>query len=76
MAKAHRRQIAQAIDETRDSFGKPHFHSGLGIRRLRENYFECRAGLDVRLAFRAERGRLIFVAAGNHNQIRSFIKNL
>ena len=41
----------RAIDAVRDGFGKPHFHSGLGIRRLRRNCFECRAGLDLRLAF-------------------------
>ena len=76
MPKARRRAIAQAIDGVRDSFGKPHLHSGLSIQRLRQNYFECRAGLDIRLAFRAERGRLIFVAAGDHNEIRKLIKSL
>ena len=76
MPKARRREIARAIDATLAGFGKPHSHSGLSIQRLRENYFECRAGLDIRLAFRAERGRLIFVAAGNHDEIHRFIKSL
>jgi hypothetical protein len=76
MPKARRREIARLIDATHAGFGKPHVHSGLGIRRLRQNYFECRAGLDIRLAFRAERGRLIFVAAGNHDEIRKLIKTL
>lgn len=76
MPKARRREVARVIDATHAGFGKPHLHSGLGIRRLRQNYFECRAGLDIRLAFRAERGRLIFVAAGNHDEIRKLIKTL
>jgi hypothetical protein len=76
LSKARRREIARAIDATLAGFGKPHAHSGLSIQRLRQNYFECRAGLDVRLGFRAERGRLIFVAAGNHDEIRKFIKSL
>ena len=76
MPKARRREIARVTDATHAGFGKPHLHSGLGIRRLRQNYFECRVGLDIRLAFRIERDRLIFVAAGNHDEIRKLIKAL
>jgi mRNA-degrading endonuclease YafQ of YafQ-DinJ toxin-antitoxin module len=76
MPKARRREIARVIDATHAGFGRPHLHSGIGIRRLRQNYFECRAGLDIRLLFRVERNRLIFVAAGNHNEIRKLIKTL
>ena len=76
MPKARRREIARAIDPTQARFGEPHFHSGLSIRQLRQNYFECRVGLDIRLAFRVERNRMIFVAAGNHDEIRKLIKTL
>ena len=50
--------------------------TGLGIRRLRQHYFECRAALDIRLVFRAEKGRLTFVAAGDHDTIRKLLKGL
>jgi mRNA-degrading endonuclease YafQ of YafQ-DinJ toxin-antitoxin module len=76
LPKARRREVARAIDAVRDGFGKPHFHSGLGIRRLRQDYFECRMGLDTRLVFRAEKGRLTFVAAGDHDTIRKWLKGL
>ena len=76
MPKACRREIARTIDAAHSGFGKPHLHSGLGIQRLRQNYFECRVGLDIRLAFRVERSRMIFVAAGNHDEIRKLIKTL
>jgi mRNA-degrading endonuclease YafQ of YafQ-DinJ toxin-antitoxin module len=75
-AKARRQEIARVIDATHAGFGKPHLHSGLGIRRLRQNYFECRVGLDIRLAFRVERNRMIFVAAGNHDEICKLIRAL
>jgi hypothetical protein len=68
--------VARAIDAVRDGFGKPHFHSGLGIRRLRQDYFECRAGISIRLVFRAEKGYLKFLAAGDHDAIRSVLKGL
>lgn len=64
------------IDAVRDGFGTVHFHSGLGIRRLRRNYFECRVGLQIRLIFRAERGVLHFMTAGSHDDIRKFMKTL
>ena len=44
---------------------QPHLHSGLGIRRLRRNYFECRVSLQIRLVFRADRGVLLFLTAGD-----------
>ena len=76
LPKSRRRDIARAIDAVRDEFGRPHLHSGLGIRRLRQNYFECRAGIDTRLVFRAERGRIIFFTAGTHDAIRKLLKEL
>jgi len=76
MPKARRREIARVIDATHAGFGKPHLHSGLSIRRLRQNYFESRVGLGIRLAFRVERGRMVFVAAGNHDEIGKLLKNL
>ena len=76
LRKSRRREVARAIDAVRDGFGKPHFHSGLGIRRLRRNYFECRAGVDIRLVFRAEKGCLSFLAAADHGTIRKFLKGL
>ena len=75
-AKPHRREMARVIDAVGDGFGSPHLHSGLGIRRLRGHYFECRVGLELRLIFRAERGVLHFLTLGNHNHVRNFIKNL
>lgn len=74
--KPRRREIARVIDAVRDGFGKPHLHSGLGIRRLRQKYFECRVGLQTRLIFRAERGVLHFLFIGSHDDIRNLLKNL
>jgi mRNA-degrading endonuclease YafQ of YafQ-DinJ toxin-antitoxin module len=75
-SKQRRREIARVIDAVRDGFGLAHLHSGLGIRRLRRNYFECRAGLDVRLIFRAERGVLHFITAGDHDHVRKFLRSV
>ena len=76
LPKSQRRQIGQVLNSIQNGFGKPHLHSGLGIRRLRGNYFECRAGLRLRLVFRGERGVLTFTAAGDHDAIRKLLKGL
>ena len=75
LPKSRGRGVAEAIDAVRDGFGKPHFHSGLGIRRVRQNYFECRADID-RLVFHARKGCLTFLAAGDHDAIRRLLRGL
>lgn len=68
--------MARAIDAVLEGFGKPHFHSGLGIRRLRKDYFECRSGIGIRLVFRAGKGCLTFLAAGDDDAIRRLLRSL
>jgi len=75
LPKRQRRQIGEIITAVRDGFGTPHFHSGLGIRRLRSSLFECRVGLKLRLIFDAEPGVLTFSDIGSHDDIRKFIKS-
>ena len=76
MPEAQRREVVKALDAVRNVFGFPHQHTGLGIRRLRRNFFECRAGRDLRLIFEVLPAALLFHDAGNHDEVRQFIKNL
>ena len=57
-----------------DCFGRPHVHSGISIRRLRQNLFECRAGLKVRLLFRASAQGLEVFFVGDHAEVRRLIR--
>lgn len=58
-------------------WGKPHGHSGLGIRRLIRTIYECRVGLDERLAFVfvAKPPELVFFFIGNHDEIQRLIRS-
>ncbi len=60
------------------AWGKPHQHSGVGIRRLTKTVFECRAGLEDRLAFVfvATPPELVFFFLGNHDAIQRMIRFL
>jgi hypothetical protein len=58
----------------RDGFGFPHLHSGLGIRRLRRDLFECRAGLHNRIIFLAEKGVITAYDVMTHDQLKAWLR--
>lgn len=55
-------------------FGHPHQHSGTGIRPF-GTYYECRAGLGIRVLFRVRDGDFVLLTVGDHNHIRAYVKN-
>ena len=56
------------------SFGQPHLHAGIGLRRI-PPFMECRCGLDLRLVFQREGDALVFHLCGTHDQVKAFLKN-
>jgi mRNA-degrading endonuclease RelE of RelBE toxin-antitoxin system len=78
--RAMRKLSAQQQEEVRASakllsstFGKPHMHAGLGLRRFGP-FFEFRVGLDVRVLFTIDHSDAILQTVGNHDEIRRFVK--
>ena len=51
-------------------------YQGIGLKRLKGNYWEVRKGLKARLLFRWEGVLVEFVLAGDHNEIKRFLKNV
>ena len=49
---------------------------GLGIKRLRGSLWEARAGLRVRVVYSLSGDRLHFILAGNHDDVRTFLRQL
>jgi hypothetical protein len=76
-SKSERREIGDAINQVLESWGRPHGHSGIAIRRLTKTIFECRVGLDDRLAFVfiATPPELVFFFVGNHDDIQKLIRS-
>jgi hypothetical protein len=76
-SKSERQDIGDAINQALESWGRPHGHSGIGIRRLTKTIFECRVGLDDRLAFVfiATPPELVFFFLGNHDEIQKLIRS-
>jgi len=76
LSHAQRSEFDLVLPRLAAVFGQPHEHSGLGIRRLQNNYFECRLSRDLRAVFKLDGSTLIMVMLGNHNDVRKFIKHL
>ena len=74
LTMAQQSAVDVALAKLEASFGHPHLHAGIGVRSI-GNYFECRAGLQLRILFVARSGDLVLVTVGNHDAIRAFIKS-
>jgi hypothetical protein len=66
--------INVAIARLPEAFGHPHVHTGLSIRRLRPAIFEIRVGLQLRVLFAYESGDAVLILAGNHDEVRAWLK--
>ena len=67
-------EVSAALKLVIDGFGNPHAHTGLAIRKLGKNLFECRTGLAWRLIFVAEKGVLTFDFAGDHDEVQNYLR--
>lgn len=48
---------------------------GIGLKHLRDDYWEIRQGLRNRILFRWEDDVIDFILAGDHDSIREFLKS-
>ena len=76
LPEAERVGAVLALLELGEAFGNPHRHSGIGIRKLRANIFECRAGLANRFGFQDAGDTLVVVFLGNHDELRRWLREL
>lgn len=51
-------------------------HKGIGLKRLKGNFWEVRYGLKARILFRWEGDLVEFILAGDHNNIKRYLKNI
>lgn len=51
-------------------------HQGIGLKRLRGPYWEVRKGIKTRILFRWQKDLLEFVLAGDHDDIKKFLRSM
>lgn len=74
LSKPDQQKTAEAVNDLitfLETNEKP--SKGLGLKKLRKNFWEIRATLHVRILFQIEQNILTFILAGNHDDIRRFI---
>lgn len=51
-------------------------HKGIGLKRLKDDFWEIRKGLKARILLRWQGDLLEFILAGDHNDIKRYLKNI
>jgi mRNA-degrading endonuclease YafQ of YafQ-DinJ toxin-antitoxin module len=67
-------EVSAALKLVIAGFGHPHAHTGLAIRKLGQQLYECRTGLGWRLIFAAQKGVLTFDFAGDHDEVQNYLR--
>lgn len=66
--------VLETLRKVQAAFGQFHVHSGLSIRKIAPDTFECRTDLKLRLVFLAEKGILTFDFAGDHDGVQNYLR--
>ncbi len=75
LQKDQRIECLLALCDLAETFGKPHLHSGLSIRKLTKRSFEFRGNIDLRFIFHNRKDDLYVSFLGNHDQVRTALKS-
>ena len=72
-----REEVRAVAIQTIDILSKDRLiHKGIGLKRLKGDFWEIRKGLKARILFRWEGDLVEFVLAGDHNDIKRYLKNI
>jgi hypothetical protein len=75
LPKDERVECLLALCDLADTFGRPHVHSGLGIRKLGSRLFECRGNVALRFIFQDRPTDLFVSFLGNHDEIKAVLRS-
>ena len=75
LPKSERVECLLALCDLADTFGRPHMHSGLGIRKLGSRLFECRGNIALRFIFQDRPADLFVSFLGNHDEIKALLRS-
>lgn len=51
-------------------------YKGIGLKRLKGDFWEARKGLKARILFRWQGDLIEFILAGDHNDIKRYLRNI
>ncbi|MCL5985834.1 MAG: hypothetical protein M1371_04620 [Actinobacteria bacterium] len=68
-------RVLEAVSHLIDFFETGEKTKGLGLKHLRENFWEVRIDIRDRIVFAIEGDTIGFVVVGSHDEIKKFLKN-
>ncbi|MCI0446642.1 hypothetical protein L0152_25985 [bacterium] len=74
LPKKEKTECLIALCELYEAFGKPHSHSGLGIRKLGGSLFEFRANRSLRFLFQNGVADLFVFFLGSHDDVQALLR--
>jgi len=75
LARGDRNECWDALLQLSETFGRPHVHSGSGIRKLGRHLFECRGNRELRFLFLDLDDSVEVRFLGNHDEVRQELKS-
>ena len=75
LPKNQRVECLLALCDLAETFGRPHLHTGVSIRKLTTTTFECRGNIDLRFLFHNRPNDLYVSFLGDHNEVRAALKS-
>jgi hypothetical protein len=75
LPKTEKSECLLALCDLPGSFGQPHSHSGLAIRKLGNKLFECRANISLRYIFQDRPADLFISFLGDHHEVKALLKS-
>jgi hypothetical protein len=73
LPKNERAECLLALCALPEAFGRPHAHTGLGIRKLGNGIFECRSNVSIRFIFQDRPSDLFISFLGNHDEVKALL---
>lgn len=77
LAPPEKADVKEAASQLIDVLSKDRqIYQGLGLKRLRGDFWEVRKGIKARILFRWTGDLIEFVLAGNHDDVKRFLKSV
>ncbi|MBM3701124.1 MAG: hypothetical protein FJW68_09475 [Actinobacteria bacterium] len=76
MHSIRKEEASSAISELIDFFETGKKPRGLGLKHLKDTFWEIRFNIRDRIIFTMENDTVSFIIAGNHHEIKRFLKRI
>ena len=76
LTHAQASKLLKAIEKFQHAMESHQWSQGLGITHLRDDYFEFRVDIHMRVTYRRTGDLIQYVLYGSHDQVRRFLKTV